>query len=331
MLTFFYELRKAGVPVSVHAIMDFYRALSKGLVTNLDTLFVVLRLVTVKRVEHYDIFERIFKSYFLDGSGGITAEEWERLLAYKPFREWLSEEIRKGNLPPDVVHSIPLEDLIKRFWETVQKQRGRHQGGNRWIGTGGRSPYGHSGFSESGVRVYGSGMHGTASKVIDERRYVDYSDDAPLTRENIRQILSSMKSLRPVGPLSELDIDETIARTARNGGELELVFRRELRNKVSVVVLLDNGGYSMTPYIPLVKLIFRRIRDTFDDVKYYYFHNCIYGTVYADPPRTKPVKWEDLLSHSPYARLIIIGDANMAPSELMASFGAIDMFSMVRT
>ncbi|HDL89637.1 MAG TPA: hypothetical protein ENG14_01895 [Thermodesulforhabdus norvegica] len=173
-------------------------------------------------------------------------------------------------------------------------------------------------------------MHGTASKVIDERRYVDYSDDAPLTRENIRQILSSMKSLRPVGPLSELDIDETIARTARNGGELELVFRRELRNKVSVVVLLDNGGYSMTPYIPLVKLIFRRIRDTFDDVKYYYFHNCIYGTVYADPPRTKPVKWEDLLSHSPYARLIIIGDANMAPSELMASFGAIDMFSMVR-
>ncbi|HDL89638.1 MAG TPA: hypothetical protein ENG14_01900 [Thermodesulforhabdus norvegica] len=151
MVTFFYELRKAGVPVSVHAIMDFYRALSKGLVTNLDTLFVVLRLVTVKRVEHYDTFERIFKSYFLDGSGGITAEEWERLLTYKPFREWLSEEIRKGSLPPDVVHSIPLEDLIKRFWETVQKQRGRHQGGNRWIGPGVKSPYGQAGFQRVGL------------------------------------------------------------------------------------------------------------------------------------------------------------------------------------
>ncbi len=330
MIGFFYELKKAGVPVSVHGIMDFYKALSNGLVTNLDRLFLLLRLTLVKRVEHYDIFEQIFERYFLKGESGISAQDWEELLIQKPFREWLEEMIERGDLSPEKIHDMPLEELIKKFWETAMAQKGPHHGGNRWIGTGGYSPFGHSGYSQGGIRVYGRGMHGTARKVIGERRYINYSDDAQLTKENIRQILSCMKSLQPVGPPSELDVDETIYRTAKNGGEIEFVFRQELRNKISIVVLLDNGGYSMTPYIPLVKTIFRRIRDTFEDVKYYYFHNCIYGVVYKDVYRTDPLKWSDLLQMGPATRLIIIGDANMAPSELMASFGSIDMTSMVR-
>ena len=332
MIEFFYRLRDAGIPVSLHSIMDFYEAVRKGLVRDMDSLFLVARLVFVKRVEHYDLFEQTFAAYFYGKDGAKILEEWEDLFNSKPFRRWLDEEIRSGRLDPKDAETLPMEELIKRFWETVIAQREAHSGGSRWIGTNGGSPFGHSAAvpQDGGIRVYGASVHGTARKVIGERRYINYADDAPLTKENLRQVLSSMKSLRPVGPLAELDVDETIYRTAKNGGEIELIFRRELRNKVEIVVLLDNGGYSMTPYIPLVKTIFHRIRDTFEHVRYYYFHNCIYGTVYKDPQRTKPLRWEDLLQLGPKARLIIIGDANMAPSELMASFGSIDMFTTVR-
>ncbi len=330
MLGFFYELKQAGVPVTVHNIMDFYKALSMGLVTDIDRLFLVLRLILIKRVEYYDIFERVFQEYFLKGGSGLSAQEWEELLLQKPFQKWLERMIEEGKLSADEVHNMPLEELVKKFWETANRQEGPHHGGNRWVGTGGRSPFGHSGYSSGGIRVYGRSLHGTARKVIGERRFINYSDDAPLTKENIKQVLACMKSLQPIGPPTELDVDETIYRTAKNGGEIELVFRRELRNKISIVVLLDNGGYSMTPYIPLVKILFRRIRDTFEDVKYFYFHNCIYGVVYKDVYRTEPLEWGNLLQMGPQSRLIIIGDANMAPSELMASFGSIDMMSTVR-
>lgn len=330
MLDFFYLLKDAGIPITGHGILDFYRAFSQGLVTNLDRLFLLLRLIFVKRVEQYDTFEQVFREYFFGDGGGRKAEEWEALLAVKPFQEWLADALDKGVLTPEQVHTMPLEELVRRFWETSQKQEGKHSGGDRWIGTGGRSPFGHSGFVKGGVRVFGTGVHGTARKVIGERRYVEFSDEAPVTRENLRQILSCMKSLKPVGPLAELDVDETIYRTAKAGGEIELIFRRELRNNVSLIALLDNGGYSMTPYIPIVKTLFHRIRDIFKDVKYYYFHNCIYGVVYEDPPRTKAIKWDDLIQNGPETRLIIIGDANMAPSELMASFGSIDIFTTVR-
>lgn len=332
MIEFFYRLREAGIPVSLHCIMDFYGAISKGLVRDIDSLFLVSRLIFVKRVEHYDIFEQTFEACFYGKDVIKDLQSWEDLFRSKPFEKWLDEEVRSGRISLQEAREMPVEELIRRFWETVAAQREAHHGGNRWIGTGGGSPFGHSASSpqDGGVRVYGAGVHGTARKVIGERRYINYAEDAPLTRENIRQILSTMKSLRPVGPLAELDVDETIYRTSKNGGEIELIFKRELRNRVEVVVLLDNGGYSMTPYIPLVKTIFHRIRDTFEHVRYYYFHNCIYGTVYKNPQRTESIRWNDLLQLGPKARLIIIGDANMAPSELMASFGAIDMFTAVR-
>ncbi len=332
MIRFFYHLKDVGIPVTLQQILDFYKAFSKGLVRDIDTLFLVMRLIFVKRTEHYDLFEQAFKQYFYGEERELSVKCWEELLESKPFSKWLQEEISQGKIGIKELQESSLEDLIRRFWEIALSQRGEHHGGNRWIGSGGGSPFGHSGkrVTEGGIRVFGSSVHGTARKVIGERRYINYSDDAPLTKENIRQILSSMKSLRPVGPLSELDVDETIYKTAKNGGEIELVFRRELRNRIEIVVLLDNGGYSMTPYIPIVKTIFRRIKDSFENVRYYYFHNCIYGQVYIDPPRTKPLKWEDLIRMGPKVRLIIIGDANMAPSELMASFGSIDIYTAVR-
>ncbi len=328
MLAFIYGLKGAGIPVSVHYILEFYRGLRAGLAPDLDRLFLLARLIFVKKVEHYDAFEQVFRAVFLDG--GTSPADWESLLAGKPFEEWLKRELETGRLTPESLREFDTEDLLRRFWETVLAQDGEHHGGSTWVGTGGRSPYGHSGREGGGIRVHGKSVHGTAQKVIGSRRYLHYSTHAPLRAENLRQVLASLKSLRPVGPETELDVDATIYRTAKNGGEIELVFRRELRNRVDMIVLLDNGGYSMTPFVDLVRTVFNKIRDCFRDVSTYYFHNCIYGAVYSDPQRRRAVGWEKLLSSGRNTRLIIIGDANMAPAELMAAYGSIDIATAVR-
>jgi uncharacterized protein len=330
MIGFVYHLQDAGIPVSVQYILEFYRGLQQGLARNLDQLFLLARLVFVKRVEFYDAFEQAFASFFLGVEGSSPSANWEELIAGKPFQDWLRDQLEQGLLTPEQLNEFDTEELLTRFWETVLAQKGEHHGGNRWVGTGGRSPFGHSGRHAGGIRVHGQSLYRSAQKVIGDRRYINYSDQSSLSNENLRQALTSLRSLRPLGPETELDIDETIAKTARNGGEIELIFRRELRNRLKLFVMLDNGGYSMTPYIPLVKTIFAKLRDVFQDVTFFYFHNCIYGTVYRDPQRLQSVKWDKLVSENKSTRLILIGDANMAPAELMASYGYFDTNTLIR-
>jgi len=329
-LPFFQLLRDQGVPVSLRHVLEFYDALEKGLAPDLDRLFILLRLTCVKKLEHFDVFEQTFAAYFLDAGHGrvprLSRDFWES----KAFRRWLEEEVRRGAVAEKDLECLPLEDLLRRFWEVALKQVGKHQGGHTWIGTGGTSPFGHSGAEREGVRVYGDSAHRSALKVIEARRYVNYAATATLRAENIRQALAALKHLVPAGPATELDVDETVTRASRNGGEIELIFRRELRDRIQVAVLLDNGGSSMMPYVDLVKLVFAKMRDQFRDLDYYYFHNCIYGCVYSDPRRHTPCALHEFLRRDPETRLIIIGDANMAPAELFLSNGAIDYFSKVR-
>ncbi len=330
MIDFFYQLRRAGIPVSLRYVLELYRGLQRGLAANLDQLFLLSRLIFVKKLEHYDAFEQVFSSFFLGRETEGKPMDWEDLLAGKPFHDWLRDQIGQGLLTPQQLRDYDTEELLRRFWETVLAQRGEHHGGNTWVGTRGRSPYGHGGLHGGGVRVHGSGLYGTAQKVIEKRNYLQYSGASRLSTENLRQVLASLKSLQPAGPETDLDVDESIALTARNGGEIELVFRRELRNRLKVMVFLDNGGWSMAPYVNLVRTVFRRVRDVCRELKVFYFHNCIYGTVYEDEPRTRGVPWEKLLNESRDSRVILFGDANMAPAELMASYGSLDVHSMVR-
>lgn len=321
---FVYLLRDLGIPVSFQYVMEFCQALQKGLVTDLARLFLVSRLIFVKRVEHYDLFERAFAAYFLGQSEALDIPAQDTVLGSKPFQEWLLRELSMENLTADVVHDMPLEELLQRFWSTVLAQKEEHHGGNRWVGTGGRSPWGHSGFSRGGVRVYGASMHQSAMKVYGQRRYIDYAAESNLSAENIRQALSMLKRMVPVGPSTELNIDETIYRTCKNGGEIELIFDRELKDKIEVMLLLDNGGFSMDPYIGIVKLLFTKMRDHFRDVKFYYFHNCIYDGVYLDIYRNQFCPLKEIFQKDRNTRLFIVGDANMAPSEIFATYGAID-------
>ncbi len=331
MVGFVYTLMDAGVPISAQYLLELYRGLGKGLARTLDQLFLLMRLIFIKRVEHYDIFEQVFASYFLGADATKGVLDWEDLLSSKPFEEWLRDQVEQGRLTSDAIQELDTEELLARFWETVLAQKGEHRGGNTWVGTRGGSPYGHSGrHPGGGIRVHGRGIHGTAQKVIGARRFVNYSEKAPLSAENLRQALSTLKCLRPIGPEADLDVDETIARTSKNGGEIEFVFRRELRNRLKLIVLMDNGGYSMTPYIPLVRTIFHHLSGLFADVRFHYFHNCVYGVVFRDAARTEPVNWERFIGEGPSTRLIVVGDANMAPAELMACYGSLDIFTTQR-
>ncbi len=330
VLSFIHALRREEIPVSVRHVLEFYEALRKGLAPDLDGLFLLSRLIFIKRIEHYDAFERVFASFFMGKDFRLIAADLEEALFSKPFELWLREEIAKGTFTIEELREFGTDELLRRFWETLAKQRDRHRHGRTWIGTGGTSPFGHGGREGGGIRVNGESIHGTAQKVIAARNYLNYSSKSTMARDNLRQVLASLRNFQPAGPETELDIDETISRTAKNGGEIDLVFTREKRDRLKLIVLLDNGGYSMGPYVELVKTVFEKIREQFKELEYFYFHNCIYGTVYSDLPRTRPVQWEDFTARGRDTRLIIIGDANMAPAELMAASGSLYFVSEER-
>ena len=320
---FILRLREYGVPVSLTDAVDFYQGMERGLAPDLDSLFLFARLSFVRRVEHMDAYERAFAFHFYGLDLPRVAEGDPELLDTPQFREWLKEAVRKGELPPHAMWTFPPDELMKRFWETMRKQTEAHHGGSRWIGTGGNSPFGHSGNASGGVRVMGEGSKRSALKVIGERRYIDYSDDKSLSHANLSQALASLKSLKPAGPRDELDLDATIYQSARNGGEIDLVFRRALLDRIEVILLIDNGGSSMIPHVALTRLLFAKVRDRFKRRDTYFFHNTIYGTVYKDAQRRLPLPVEKLLQRSPETRLLILGDASMAPEELLYPGGAI--------
>jgi uncharacterized protein with von Willebrand factor type A (vWA) domain len=329
-LPFFYQLRDQGIPISLRYVLEFYQALEKGIVLDLDRLFILMRLIFIKKVEHFDAFEQAFAAYFLGAEGDTIPRFTQQAWDDKAFSRWLEEELAKGRFSDHDLENLSLPELLQRFWEVAREQREKHRGGHTWVGTGGGSAFGHTGAQREGIRAEGDPLHGGALKIIESRRYVDYAASTTLRAKNLRQVLAALKHMTPAGPPTELDVDESIDQSCRNGGEIELVFRRELRDRIQLMVLLDNGGASMRPYLDLVKLVFGLMRDQFKDLDYYYFHNCIYGCVYSDPQRLAAYPIYQMLRRDPETRVIIIGDANMAPAELMLSDGAMDYFSKIR-
>jgi uncharacterized protein with von Willebrand factor type A (vWA) domain len=212
---FVYLLREHGIPVSLTDTIDFYRGLEKGLAPDLESLFLFARLSFVRRVEHMDAFERAFAFHFYGIDLPRVAEGDPALFETRQFREWLKEAIRKRELPPHALWTLSPEELMRRFWDTVKKQLEAHNGGSRFVGTGGNSPFGHSGNASGGVRVFGESGRRSALKVIGERRYVEYSGDSALQGGNLSQALTSLKNLVPAGPRDQLDLPETIRESAR--------------------------------------------------------------------------------------------------------------------
>ncbi len=316
-------LRDYGVPASPKDLIELNEGFEKGVVSDLDDLFIFMRMVFVRRVEHMDAFERAFAFYFYGVDIPRVAEGDYELFNTKQFREWLTKQIREGKLPKKIQWDYDPDELMKKFWDTVREQMKDHKGGSKWVGTGGNSPFGHSGNSERGVRVHGKSNNRSALRVIGERRYVEYSDSNQLREENLRQALTTLKHMKNEGPRDLLNLDKTIHQTARNGGEIDLVFEHDLRDKISVVLLIDNGGYSMQPFAQITRILFAKLHERFEDLKLYFFHNTIYRDVWVDFRRIRKFPTEQLLQRRNDTRFVIVGDGAMAPEELETPGGAI--------
>ena len=328
-LEFFYTLKDVGVPVSPTSFLTLHRALTTGLVNSLNDFYTASRSILVKSERYFDLFDQVFAYQFqgaeLPDVDGIEMDELARAM----LEQWLKEPRAIADalgIDESELAKMTPEEVIEYFKERLREQTGEHHGGNRWIGTGGTSPVGHSGFHPGGMRVGGVSRNRSAVKVAMDRRYKDYSLSGPLTQDMIGEALKRLRNMIPVGPMDQINVDETIYQTMKNGGEIEIVFERSLKDRLKVILAIDNGGYSMDPYVRMVQTLFDYSRAQFKDIKTYFFHNTIYGTIWQDPARyKKPQKIEEFAGFDAQTRLVIVGDAAMAPYELMATDGSIHL------
>jgi uncharacterized protein with von Willebrand factor type A (vWA) domain len=329
-INFFYTLRDSGISVSPTAFLTLHRAMRCGLVRSLDDLYITARTILVKSEKFFDLYDQVFAHVFSGAELPDADEVGLELLAHAMLDEWLKnpgELARELGVKEEELNRLSPEELLEYFKQRLRDQQGRHEGGSKWIGTGGTSPVGHSGYHPGGLRVGGKSRNRSALKVANERRYRDYSARSVLTRSTMGEALKRLRNLVPQGAKDRINVDDTIYQTMRNGGEIELVFERSVVNRLKVILVIDNGGWSMEPYVDVVQTLFDYSRSQFRDLKTYYFHNTIYDLMWKDPTRYKnPVAVKDFYRLDPDTRFIIVGDASMAPYELMATDGSIYAF-----
>ena len=319
---FFYHLRRRGLPVSVTEWMALMEALRAGL--GRDSLlgfYSLCRSVCVKSEAHFDLYDQCFAEHFK----GIEAPEG----ALDQVLDWLNQPIPALELTPEqiaMLEQLDLEELRRQFEERLAEQNERHDGGSRWVGTGGTSPFGHGGTHPGGVRVGGEGRNRSAMQVATARRFRNLRHDVVLDVRQIGLALRRLRQLAREGRPDELDLDGSIDATAKNAGELELVMHPERKNTVKLLLLLDVGG-SMTPFTRLSERLFTAAHKAshFKAFKHYYFHNCVYERVYTDIEQRKAVPTKKVLADlDPSWFCLIVGDASMHPVELTHPGGAID-------
>jgi len=317
---FFYTLKERKVPVSITEWMALMEALSKGYISNLNDFYYLARAILVKSEAYYDQYDVAFQEYFK----GIEAppEIMEQVL------DWLKDPINRMLLSDEeraLLDSMELDELLRELEKRLKEQTEQHDGGDYWIGRGGTSPFGHSGQHPGGVRIGGGGGGGSAIQIAEQRQFRNYRHDLTLDIRQIEVALKGLRQLNRIGPEDELDLDKTIDATCKNAGELEFIWRRDRKNAVKLLLLMDAGG-SMDPFADLCSLLFSAAHSSshFKDFQYYYFHNCIYDTVYKDIERRDGMGTDHLLrTLEPDYKVILVGDAWMATSELIDMYGAI--------
>jgi uncharacterized protein len=326
---FFYTLKKVGIPVSPTSFLRLQKALKIGAINSLDDFYIAARSILVKSERYFDTYDQVFAHHF---KGAELEDPDERIIseiARAMLDEWLKnpKEVAEAlGIDESELSKMTPEELIKYFLERLKEQTEEHHGGSKWIGTGGTSPVGHSGHHPGGMRVGGVSRNKSAVKVAMDRRYKDYSQEGPITQSQLGEALKRLRNMVPVGPKDQINIDETIYQTMKNAGEIEIVYDRSLRDRLKVMLVIDNGGWSMEPYIEVVRTLFYYSRAQFKDIKTFFFHNTIYDNLWEDASRMrKPFPVDELVRLDPETRVIIVGDASMAPYELMATEGSIHL------
>lgn len=312
LLTFFYILRAEGIKVTFKEWKDLYALMKAGFIKDISDLYSYGRYVLVKTEKLYDAYDRAYVQFI--NEGGDVKERVEELLKF------LDEEFG-GKVIRDF-DDISLEEIIKRFNERLKNQREKHMGGGKHIGQGGYSPFGSYGTARDGIRMGGEGVNSRAFFVASERHFKNLREDVLLDTRNIKVALKKLRSFREDGLEEEVDLDETIDKTAKNFGDIDIAFKKERKNNIKLLLLIDNGG-SMEPYRDKVEKLFTSAKGLrfFKDFKYFYFHNCIYDFIYEDMENWKRYPTEKLLKEfNPAWKVILIGDALMSPYELFNSY-----------
>ena len=328
LIDFFMELRRAKIPVSLREYLDLLEALQQRVVfADLDEFYFLSRTCMVKDERHFDKFDRAFGAYFkgLEDLNGLLEalipDEWLRA----EFERQLSEEDKAK------IQSLGgLEELIETFKKRLEEQKERHAGGNKWIGTGGTSPFGANGYNPEGIRIgQKDSRNKKAIKVWEQRGYKDLDDSVTIGIRNIQMALRRLRKFARQGAHEELDLGDTIRSTARNAGYLDIRMVPERHNTVKVLLFLDVGG-SMDPHIRVCEELFSAARTEFKHLEYFYFHNFIYESVWKSNVRRMnetTQTWDILHKYSSDYRVIFVGDASMAPYEITQPGGSIELWN----
>jgi len=324
-LDFFLLLKNDGIPVTIREYLTFLEALDKDVVEySVDDFYYLTRTSLIKHEHHLDRFDLLF-GYYFEGIEKIDMEEFLKIpeeWLKKSFVNELSDEDKK------MIKSMGgLDKLLERLKELMETQKKRHQGGNKWIGTGGTSPYGAYGYNPEGIRIgQEESRHRRAVKVWDKREFKDLDDSVELETRNMKMALRRLRILTREGTKEELDLDKTIDRTSRNAGLLELEMAAAKKNNVKVLLFLDIGG-SMDDHIELCSRLFSAAKYEFKHLEHYYFHNCLYESVWKNNVRRLQEAiptFEVLHTYNSDYKVIIVGDASMSPYELLYPNGSIE-------
>ena len=326
-INFFLTLRDAKIPVSLREYLMLLEAMNRGLSSyKVDQFYYLARSCLVKDERNLDKFDQVFGSFFegleftSDGEQMITEipEEWLKSLAEHVLT---SEEMSK-------IQAVGgFEKLMEELKKRLEEQDKRHEGGGKWIGTGGTSPYGANGYNPEGVRIgQKTGRHGRAVKVWDKRQFKNLDDQVEIGTRNMKMALRRLRSFARDGAATELDLSDTISSTARNAGLLDIKMVPERHNTVKVLILFDIGG-SMDYHIETCEKLFSAVRSEFKHLEFFYFHNCIYERLWKNNIRRNVdtiMTWDVLHTYSRDYKLIFVGDATMGPYEIAYPGGSVE-------
>ncbi|MBF96669.1 MAG: hypothetical protein CFH34_00199 [Alphaproteobacteria bacterium MarineAlpha9_Bin4] len=324
-LKLFYALKSSGVPVTIREYLDMLKGLEKGICnkSKIDDFYNFARLCLVKDEKYFDRFDLAFKNFY-----EFNKDFFLELKKQIP-KDWIGDQLKKffsEEMKKKVKNDKDWEEVLKEFEKILKEQEKKHQGGNKWIGTGGTSMYGNSGYNPKGIRVGGTSKNRSAVKVWDKREFKNLDDQISLNIRNIQVALRRLRKFARQSSELEFDLKSTIFSTSKNGGVLDIKFCPERTNKVRVLLFIDIGG-SMDEHAQVSEEIFSAAHSEFKSLDFFYFHNCIYENVWKDNRRrsTNLTSIEEILRiYKKDTKIIIIGDALMSPYEIVHPGGSIE-------
>ena len=327
LIDFFYTLRAAKLPVSVKEFLMLLEAMQANVVgpqsdaCSMDDFYYLSRTALIKDEKHFDKFDKAFGAYFK----GV--EMLTDFAADVPL-EWL-KKILENELTPEqkaAIEKMGWDELMETLKKRLEEQKERHEGGSKWIGTGGTSPCGNSGYNPQGIRIGGKGGNKSAVKVWDQRAYQDYDDSIELGTRNIKVALRRLRRFAREGAEDEFDLDNTIRSTAANAGYLDIKMRPERHNNVKLLLLMDVGG-TMDEHVSRVEELFSAVKGEFKHLEFFYFHNCVYDFLWKNNRRRFAEKfdtWDVIRKYNKDHKLVFVGDATMSPYEILQPGGSVE-------